>query len=60
MSLMVQARSKRLLPALLAGAVLSGCGSTQVIVESDFPTPLIEPLPLRMGVMIPDELYNFI
>ena len=37
-----------------------GCGSSQVIVEATFPTPLIDPLPLRMGVIIPDELYNFI
>jgi hypothetical protein len=60
MSLMLQVRFGRLWPAVIAGAALSGCGSTQVIVESDFPVPLIEPLPLRMGVMIPDELYNFI
>jgi len=31
-----------------------------VIVESAFPTPLIEPLPVSMGIIIPDELYNFI
>lgn len=61
MSLMFQVRSRRFWPAVIAGtAVISGCGSTQVIVESSFPTPLVEPLPLRMGVMIPDELYNFI
>jgi hypothetical protein len=39
---------------------LSGCGSTQVIVDAVFPVPLIEPLPLRMGVIFSDELYNFI
>jgi len=60
MSLMIQVHTKRLWPAVIAGACLSGCGSTQVIVESSFPAPLIEPLPLRMGVIIPDELYNFI
>jgi hypothetical protein len=43
-----------------AGACLAGCGGSQVIVESSFPTPLIEPLPVSMGVIIPDELYNFI
>ena len=32
----------------------------EVIVESTFPTPLIEPLPVSMGIIIPDELYNFI
>jgi hypothetical protein len=41
-------------------ACLVGCGSSQVIVESTFPTPLIDPLPVRMGIIIPDELYNFI
>jgi hypothetical protein len=45
---------------LAAGAFLAGCGGSQVIVESTFPTPLIEPLPVSMGIIIPDELYNFI
>lgn len=38
---------------------LAGCGS-QVIVESRFPSPLIEPLPVSMGVIMPEELYNYI
>jgi hypothetical protein len=46
--------------AALAGTCLTGCGGSEVIVESTFPTPLIEPLPVAMGVLIPDELYNFI
>jgi hypothetical protein len=46
--------------AVAAGACLTGCGASEVIVESTFPTPLIEPLPVSMGVIIPDELYNFI
>jgi hypothetical protein len=41
-------------------ACLTACGGSQVIVESAFPTPLIEPLPVSMGVVIPDELYNYI
>ena len=45
---------------IAAGACLTGCGGSQVIVESSFPTPLIEPLPVSMGIIIPDELYNFI
>lgn len=45
---------------VLAGLVLiTGCAS-QVVVEAEFPTPLIEPLPVRMGVIFPPELYNFI
>lgn len=46
--------------ALVAGATLAGCGGSQVIVEATFPKPLVEPLPVTMGVFIPDELYNFI
>ena len=49
----------RLLAGALA-AVLAGCGGSEVIVESTFPRPLIDPLPVSMGVVIPDELYNFI
>jgi hypothetical protein len=45
--------------ALAAALVLSGCAS-EVIVESKFPTPLVEPLPVRMGILIPEELYNYI
>jgi hypothetical protein len=46
--------------AVCAGACLAGCSGSEVIVESTFPTPLIEPLPVSMGIIIPDELYNFI
>jgi hypothetical protein len=46
--------------AIAAGLVLlAGC-SSEVIVESSFPTPLIEPLPVRMGILIPAELYDYI
>jgi hypothetical protein len=40
-------------------ACLSGCAS-EVIVESRFPTPLVAPLPVKMGLIIPEELYNYI
>jgi hypothetical protein len=46
--------------AVAAGVCLAGCGGSEVIVESTFPRPLIEPLPVSMGVIIPDELFNFI
>jgi hypothetical protein len=46
--------------AIAAGLVLlAGC-SSQVIVESSFPSPLVEPLPLRMGILMPEELYDYI
>jgi hypothetical protein len=43
----------------LLGWVLSSC-SSQVIVESRFPTPLVEPLPVRMGIVLDKELYDYI
>lgn len=46
--------------AVAAAACLAGCSGSEVIVESTFPTPLIEPLPVSMGIIIPDELFNFI
>jgi hypothetical protein len=60
MSLLPADRSTLRWLAVAAGACLTGCGGSQVIVESSFPTPLIEPLPVSMGIIIPDELYNFI
>ncbi len=45
--------------ALAAAVLLGGC-STQVIVEAKFPTPLVEPLPVSVGILIPEELYNYI
>lgn len=60
MSLLPLDRSRLRVLAVLAGTCLTSCGGSEVIVESTFPTPLIEPLPVRMGVIIPDELYNFI
>lgn len=45
---------------IAVSACLAGCGSSAVIVEATFPTPLIDPLPLSMGIIIPDELYNYI
>jgi hypothetical protein len=46
-------------PAVAACGLLAGCSSS-VIVESSFPTPLIEPLPVTMGLILDEELYNFI
>jgi ABC-type uncharacterized transport system auxiliary subunit len=46
--------------ALAAAALLGGCGATQVIVQAKFPTPLVEPLPVSVGILIPEELYNYI
>jgi hypothetical protein len=40
--------------------VLVGCGSASVVVESAFPAPLVEPLPVRLGIVIGPELQNFV
>ena len=40
---------------MLAGLFLSGCGSNQVIVQGEFPTPLIEKLDQTLGVYYEDE-----
>jgi hypothetical protein len=41
--------------------LLSGCASRveRVAVDTGFPSPVVEPLPLRMGLHLPDELRNF-
>jgi hypothetical protein len=45
--------------ALAAGIWLAGCAS-EVIVESTFPSPLVDTLPVRMGIIISEDLYNYI
>jgi hypothetical protein len=48
----------RLLPA--AGAVVvAGCAQS-VVVDSDFPTPLVQRLPVRMGIIYDDALRNYV
>lgn len=48
-------------PTLLATACAMtwGCVSS-VVVESDFPTPLVEPLPVTMGVIFDEDLTNYV
>ena len=41
--------------SLLAGMLLVGCGPNQVIVEGNFPKPLMDPLPIVLGVYYPEE-----
>lgn len=38
---------------------LAGCAS-EVTVESSFPTPLVDPLPVRMGVIFDEALNNYV
>ncbi len=56
-----QVRLARWTPLLAAASLaLGACGGTSnVDVESDFPTPLVSKLPVRMGVHLPEELRSF-
>ena len=50
-------RRSALLSGLLAGlflTLLAGCGPAHVVVQGNFPPPLIEPLPLTIGVWYSD------
>jgi len=38
--------------------LLAGCGARQVIVEGEFPEPLMSPLPLNMGIWYEEEFAN--
>ncbi len=46
--------------SVLAAVLLAAGCSSEVIVESHFPSPLIEPLPVNVGVIFDQELYNYI
>ena len=41
---------QHLFAILLSLSLLTGCGPATVVVEGRFPSPLIEPLPLKLGV----------
>lgn len=51
---MITAKRYHLLLACLL-ALLGGCGPAEVVVEGRFPPPLIEPLPLTIGVWYEDN-----
>jgi len=44
---------------LAATGALCGCASS-VVVESEFPTPLVEPLPVSVGLIFGPELHDYI
>ncbi len=48
----------RLLGAACIVILLAACGAKQVIVQGNFPEPLLEPLPLSIGVVYSDEFAN--
>ena len=55
---MISAPEARLALAALALVLLSACGPARVDVKGSFPAPLMEPLPLTMGVWYPEEFAN--
>ena len=54
MRLMTSAHDIRALGAALVLLLLAGCGPTTVKVEGNFPDPLMEPVPLTLGVWYPE------
>jgi len=45
----------RLLAIMVIAGALSACGAQQVTVKGDFPTPLMDPMPLRIGIWYDEE-----
>ncbi len=51
-------RWRPLVAAALSAALLAGCASS-VPVEAEFPTPLVEPLPIRVGLVFSEALRTY-
>lgn len=47
-----------LLLLLASALVLAGCGKKQVVVQGNFPEPLMEPIPLTIGIWYEPEFAN--
>jgi hypothetical protein len=50
----------RLAILAVAGTILSGCGGASVAVPTTFPIPLVEKLPLKMGIHLNPELLAYV
>ena len=55
---MISVPEARLALATVLLVLLSACGPARVDVDGQFPDPLMEPLPLTMGVWYPEEFAN--
>lgn len=53
--LMTSAREARVWLLATCLLVLAGCGPAKVVVDGDFPTPLMEPVPMKLGIWYPEE-----
>ena len=51
-------RQVRLLLVILTSYLLGGCAPV-ILVSTEFPRPLVEPLPIRMGVLLDEELLTY-
>jgi hypothetical protein len=51
-------RAWRCLASAALLALLAGCGPAQVVVEGKFPPPLMEPLPLTLGIWYDEDFAN--
>ena len=49
---------RRAFTAAVVLLTLVGCGPTKVVVKGNFPPPLMEPLPLNMGLWYGDDFAN--
>ena len=54
-----QGQQARLFAVASLGVLLAGC-SASVWVEANFPQPLVEPLPVRMGLILDDEFLDYV
>ncbi len=52
---MIFAPDLRPLLGLMILLLLAGCGPAKVVVEGNFPEPLIEPIPIVLGVWYPED-----
>ncbi|AQA16976.1 hypothetical protein BST95_00805 [Halioglobus japonicus] len=51
----ISAPDLRWLLAAVFGLLLAGCGPAKVIVEGNFPPPLMAPLPMKLGIWYPED-----
>ena len=53
--------STRLTAQVLLGLTLftAGCGGAQVSLENQFPTPLLEPIPINAGIVLNEQLLSY-
>jgi len=45
---------------LLVTASITGCGGATITPEATFPDPVVEPLPLHMGLYLDEEISSFV